>query len=201
MEMLREIVNGMLSNLVWVVAVGVAILVRDRRKKLQIDRCLQAYLLYLARSTALVRNSVYPYMYLVKLRSTEGTILSTLLDSLQDLAGRLLSQTQQMLVLVQGGAVQEGILALYQDVIHFQTLVSESRIAAHVIVGNPVELVEPPRGDREIEAYGRFAKAYVESVRRILQAAPASIQAGLPSAALATVDETSPLEGAFARTT
>ena len=197
MDTLREIGTGMLSNVIWVVAAFALIFVRDRRKRLQIDRCLRAYLLYLLRSTALVRNSVYPYMYLVRLRSTEGTILPTLLESLQDLAGRILSQTQQMLVLVPNGRVQESILGLYEEVIQFQTMVSESRIAAHVIVGNPVELVEPPRGGQEIESYRRFAVAYVAAVRSILDAAPAAVRAALPAGALTVLDQRTPLEGTF----
>lgn len=194
MELLRDIFVNTISNLLWVALVFIVLYIRDRKKKEQIDRCLGAYLIYLLKSTAAVRNTIYPYVHLIHGKVIQGTILPTLLKSVYDLSTNILKQTQEGMLLIESRHVQEKILQLYRKVITFQSHVSESQVQVDIIVGNPMDLIESPRQEQEIEIYVNFAREFQAMIREIYQIFPANIRANITDDILQTLDEKTPLQ-------
>lgn len=198
--MLRDLAVETVSNLIWVGLVFAVLALRDRRKRAQLDRCLEAYLIYILESAQLVKNSVYPYLYLIRQKATQGRILPEILGNLQGLADQILSQTQDQLGRLDSARVSEKILALYQLVILFKADVSRSQLAVDPIVGNPTDLVEPPRADAEIERFATFVERYIQGVRATFEAAPAGRRSAVPASIVAALEQPSPLEQEFQAT-
>lgn len=194
MEVLRDIGVSTLSNFIWVALVFGVLYVRDRKKKEQIANCQVAYITYLIKSTALVRYTVYPYIYLVELKTMQGSILQTILASLYNLTAGLLKQIQEGLTIVESRKLQEKILELYRKVVMFHTHVAESQAQADVIVGNVVELLEPPRQQEEMRVCSQFARDFPRLVREIYEIFPESVRAGVSQEILASLDQKTPLQ-------
>lgn len=194
MDILKQICIETLSNLVWVILVFVVLYIRDRAKKQQIARCQDAYLLYLLKSTAVVRNNIYPYIYLIKIGTHQGNIVPTLLSSIYELTANLLQQTQEVLGLIESAKLQQKILQLYQKIILFQANVSQSQVDANVIVGNPVELVEPPRQQQEIKIYQSFVGEFHSLVKEIYHAFPDARRENIPKDIEQLLDQKTPLQ-------
>lgn len=200
METLLEILVNILSNLIWVALVFVILYVRDRKKKQQIALCLEAYLAFLLRSSGAVRSSVYPYVYLIESKVTQGTILATLIEHIYQVTATITVQTQNILSMVDSPTLQEKILKLYHKVSIIMAHVSESRVAVNIIVGNPLDLVEPPRQQQEMECFCRFAREFDVSVAEIYQAFPEPIRNRIPKEIFDIKAQQTPLEERYLKT-
>ena len=195
---MNDFLIGLLSNVIWVLAVFAWITIRDRQRRRQELRCLEAGMVRMVRSAGLVRDTVWPYVHLVKNRTSDGTLLGIALAEVGSVLREIAGQLQQMLALSRTDAGQAALLKAYSDVTAFQATVAASRVAANIVVGNPVALVEPPSGDAEISRYGNFARGWAGLVRQVLAAAPTDVRAAIPADALAALDTKSALEQALA---
>lgn len=194
MEILKDIVVSLASNLVWVVLVFAVLYVRDRKKKEQIDRCLEAYLIFLIKNGGLLRYTIYPYIYLVDLKTIQGNMLGIVLQHISQLCTTILEQTQEIMVFLESPKLQEKVLALYHKVIIFHTHVAESESLTNIIVGNPTDLVEPPRQQEEINRFREFVLNYDKDVKELLGLFPAAMQARIPKEILQIMEQKTPLQ-------
>ncbi|MGE0431812.1 MAG: hypothetical protein AB7S36_06105 [Planctomycetota bacterium] len=194
---MNDFLIGLLSNVVWVVAVFLWLTVRDRKRRQQEQRCLEASMVWLLRSAGLVRHTVWPYVHLMTNRTSEARILGNVLGEIDVVLRQIVEQLQQMLRLTPGDAGQAALLAVYRHVIAFQSAVAESRVASNPVVGNPADLVEGVRGDRELQVYRAFAGGYPQQVRQVLSAVPAGVRLAMPEDALGMLDAKSELEKAL----
>ena len=194
MELLRELASNTLANALWVVLAIAWLGIRDRRRRAQEARCLEAGLAALARSAPIVRTLVHAYAHLVRSAASAGTILVTMLDHLALQVGSLAAQIPQLLVLTSSPTLARALLELHEEVLRLRGHVAESRMAADIVVGNPDELVSPPRGPAEIERYDTAARGYLAALRRVLDAAAADRSLVLDRALWSELDRASPLE-------
>jgi hypothetical protein len=193
-EALREILINIVSNLIWVVIVFTVIFWRDKKKKEQIALCMEAYLTFLFKSTNGLSHSVYPYIYLIESKVIEGTILATLLQHIYKQTASIAEQTQSMLAMVESRKLQEKILQIYYRVSMFQTHLAESQLATNLVVGNPTELVEPPRQQEEISIFRTFDKDMDRMTQEIYDLFPVVIRQKVPSEIVKLLNQKSPLE-------
>ena len=194
MEILKQIGLDLLSNVIWVILIFIIFYFWDKKKKEQMARCLEAYLIYMVKSTAMVRNTVYPYVHLIKVGASEGTILSELLKDTHQVIVHLLTQTQEALKFSESRAFQEKILKVYHRIILFQAHISESKVKANIIVGNPTELTESPHKEKEMETFRAFAQDFQKMVRELYDSSPTATQQAVPAEILELLDQKSPLE-------
>lgn len=197
MEYLKDISANLLANMIWVVLVFAVLFVRDRRKKQQVSFCLEAYQTFLFRTIGTLRNALYPYVYMIENKIIQGTILATLIDHIYHLTTNISTQTQNILPLVESRELQEKILKLYYRVSTFQSHISETQVAANVIVGNITELVEPPRAEQEMRMAVAFCKEFEKTVEEIYRAFPNEIKQRIPHEILQSGQQQAPFQDRY----